>query len=154
MRKRKFAFEINWPLVSAWSSALRAIIICLFFGEWPRAIFMMLYAPNGFNRSNHPSNWTAAAVTSLVNSAFAGTTESGVPGVPLAQGNIYDALCTKWVQPFKSPEQLNSSSSSHFSCEQRLHTNFYGAISISSAYISTDLYVQNCQIKICMETYF
>ena len=38
----------------------------------------------------------------------------------MAQGNIYDALCTKWVQPFKSPEQLNSSSSSHFSCEQRL----------------------------------
>ena len=30
-----------------------AIIICLFFGEWPAAIFMMLYAPNGFNRSNH-----------------------------------------------------------------------------------------------------
>ena len=48
----------------------RAIIICLFFGEWPRAIFMMLYAPNGFNRSNHPSNWTAAAVTSLANSGF------------------------------------------------------------------------------------
>ena len=37
----------------------------------------------------------------------------------MAQGNIYDALCTKWVQPFKSPKQLNSSSS-HFSCEQRL----------------------------------
>ena len=35
MRKRKFAFEINWPLVSAWSSALRAIIICLFFGNGP-----------------------------------------------------------------------------------------------------------------------
>ena len=40
----------------------------------------------------------------------------------MAQGNIYDALCTKWVQPFKSPEQLNSSSS-HFSCDQRLRRN-------------------------------
>ena len=29
----------------------------------------------------------------------------------MAQGNIYDALCTKWVQPFKSPKQLNNSSS-------------------------------------------
>ena len=40
----------------------------------------------------------------------------------MAQGNIYDALCTKWVQPFKSPEQLNSSSS-HFSSEERLCSN-------------------------------
>ena len=33
---------------------LCTIIICLFLVEWPLAIFMMLYAPNGFNFEQQP----------------------------------------------------------------------------------------------------